>query len=100
MIDIMGRVTGLEPELHGTIVGFGRYHYRYESGRQGDAPAAAFAPRKTATVVYVSDGVAAHAEALQRLGPHTSGVGCIYLKDLSKNDLSVLEAIIAKSFAT
>ncbi len=59
----------------GTIVGFGEYHYKYESGREGHAPAAGFAVRKTATTVYVADGVGAHSDLLARLGPHTTVSG-------------------------
>ena len=81
-----------------TIVGFGEYHYRYATGREGDAPAAGFAPRKAATTVYVMDGVGAHQELLDRLGPHTTGVSCIYLKDLEKVDLDTLEAIVRRSY--
>jgi hypothetical protein len=95
------RVTGLEPKMWGpSIVGYGSYHYRYESGREGDAAAAGFAPRKAATVVYLNDGVGAHAEDLERLGPHTTGVGCLYLKDLEQVDLAVLERIVARSWQT
>jgi hypothetical protein len=100
MIGLMQRATGLEPRLWGSIIGFGGYHYKYASGREGDAPAAGFAPRKAATVVYLSDGVGAHAEALDRLGPHTAGVGCVYIKDLAAVDVAVLEDMVAKSFAT
>ena len=84
--------------LWGTIIGFGQYHYRYESGREGDAGAAGFAPRKAATVVYLPDGVGAHAEALARLGPHTTGLVCLYLKNLDDVDLGVLEEIVAASY--
>ena len=87
MLALMERVTGVEPVLWGTAIGFGSYHYRYESGREGDAAAAAFAPRKAATVVYLMDGVGAHEHELGRLGPHTTGVGCLYLKDLEQVDL-------------
>ena len=100
MLALMHRAMGHEPELHGSIIGFGSYHYRYDSGREGDAPAAAFAPRKPATVVYLSDGVSAHAEALDRLGPHTTGVACVYIKDLTDVDVDVLESIVASSFTT
>ncbi len=100
LIDLMGRVTGEPARLHGTIIGFGSYHYRYASGREGDAPAAAFAPRKAATTVYVSDGAGAHAELLERLGPHTSSVGCIYIKDLETVDLDVLAEIVSRSHAS
>jgi hypothetical protein len=100
LVSLTRRVTGEEPRMWGTVVGFGQYHYRYPSGREGDAPAAGFAARKAATSVYVSDGVGAHADLLKELGPHTTGVGCIYLKDLNHVDLDVLEAIIARSYAT
>ena len=100
MLALMERVTGVEPVLWGTAIGFGSYHYRYESGREGDAAAAAFAPRKAATVVYLMDGVGAHEHDLGRLGPHTTGVGCLYLKDLEQVDLEVLERIVATSWRT
>lgn len=100
MLELMSRVTGEEPSLSGTIIGFGRYHYEYMSGRKGDAPAAAFSPRKPATTIYLGDGIATHAKALERLGPHTTGVGCLYIKDLQQVDLGVLEEIIAESYAT
>src|SRR5690606_32412218 len=87
--------------LWGTsIVGFGTYRYRYASGREGTAPAAAFSPRKAATTVYLPDGIGAHAERLEKLGPHTTGVGCLYLKDLTAVDLGVLEQIIDQSYRT
>jgi Domain of unknown function (DU1801) len=100
MTELMRRATGVDPHLWGGIVGFGQYHYRYASGHEGDAPAAGFAARKAATVVYLSDGVGAHTEALDRLGPHTTGVGCVYVKDLTAIDLEVLEEIVATSFTT
>ena len=100
MVDVMGRVTGQPASLWGTIVGFGTYHYRYASGREGDGPAASFAPRKTALVAYLTDGVGAHADLLNHLGLHTTGVSCVYLKDLGQNDLPILEQIIARSYST
>ena len=100
MVALMRRATGEEPKLWGTIVGFGHYHYEYASGRQGDSAAAGFAARKAATVAYVADGVGAHTELLDRLGPHTTGVGCIYLKDLTADDLGVLETIVSRSYTT
>jgi hypothetical protein len=101
LLALMREATGQEPVMWGpSIVGFGRYHYRYGSGREGNAPAAGFAPRKAASTVYVPDGVAAHAELLGRLGPHTSGVGCLYLTDLAAIDMGVLEEIVTRSYAT
>lgn len=98
LLALMRRATGQEPVLWGSIVGFGSYHYKYASGREGDAPAAGFAARKAATSVYLSDGVGAHESDLARLGPHTHGVGCLYLKDLAAVDLDVLERIVRTSF--
>ena len=100
LLALMRRATGEEPRLWGTVIGFGTYHYRYPSGREGDGPAAAFAARKAATVVYVVDGVGAHADLLERLGPHTTGVGCLYLEHLAQVDQDVLEAVVARSYAS
>lgn len=101
MLELMQRVTGEPARMWGpSIVGFGTYHYTYESGREGDAPAAGFSPRKPATTVYLADGVGAHADSLERLGPHTTGVGCLYMKDLEQVDLDVLEGVIASSYRT
>lgn len=100
LLVLFERATGCPPRLWGSIVGFGEYHYRYPSGREGDAPAAAFAPRSAATSIYVSDGVDAYAEELGRLGPHSRGVGCVYLKSLDPVDLTVLEEIVHRSYRT
>ena len=100
LVDLIEDVTGEPARLFGSIVGSGRYDYRYESGRTGSGPAVAFAPRKAATVVYLPDGIAAHADALSGLGPHTTGVGCLYLKDLEAIDLDVLRGILERSHAT
>ena len=99
LIEIMERVTGETPRMWGpTIIGFGRYHYEYASGREGDAAAAGFSPRKAATTVYLPDGVGAYADELERLGEHTTGVGCLYLKHLDRVDLGVLESIVEQSY--
>lgn len=100
LVTLMERATSQRPSLWGSIIGFGQYHYRYESGREGDAPAAGFSPRKSASTIYLSDGVGAHQDLLDRLGPHTTGVGCVYIKDLDSVDLEVLEEIVARSYAT
>ena len=99
MVELLRRVTGSEPTMWSNIVAFGTYHYEYASGRSGDAPAAGFAARKAATTVYVTDGFDQYTELLDELGPHTTGRSCLYLKDLSKVDLDVLEQILSKSYA-
>lgn len=98
MVELMRRVTAQEPRLWGSILGFGEYHYRYATGREGDGPAASFAPRRSATTVYLPDGVGAHAAALARLGEHSTGVGCLYITRLEQVDLGVLEEIISTSY--
>jgi uncharacterized protein DUF1801 len=101
LVELFSRVTGEPPRMWGSsIVGFGTYHYRYASGREGDMAAAGFSPRKAATTVYLMDGVDAHAELLERLGPHTVGKGCVYVKDLDAVDLAVLEEVVRRSYAT
>jgi hypothetical protein len=101
LLDLMSRVTGEPPALeYGTIIGFGRYHYKYESGREGESAAAGFAPRKAATTIYLADGIGRYTEQLARLGPHKTGVGCLYIKDLDKVDLDVLESMVRESFRT
>src|SRR6478752_3676672 len=98
---LMARVTGERARMWGpTIVGFGSYHYRYPSGREGDMAAAGFSPRKAATTVYLPDGFSAYTELLESLGPHTTGTSCLYVKDLATVDLGVLEEIVGRSYAT
>ena len=94
LLELMARVTEEPPQLWGSIIGFGQYHYKYQSGREGDVAAAGFAPRKAATTVYLVDGVGRYEQQLERLGPHTTGVGCLYIKDLDKIDLSLLQPIV------
>lgn len=97
--DLMARVSGYRPKMWGaSIVGFGQYHYRYDSGREGDAPLVGFSPRKAALTLYV--GASWQAPALMaRLGKFTTGKGCLYLKRLSDVDLGALEAVVADSLA-
>ena len=97
MVALMRDVTGREPELWGTIVGFGSCHYHYPTGTEGDAPISAFAPRRQATTVYLLDA-GAHGERLARLGPHEIGAGCLYLKDLEAIDAEVLREIVAEDY--
>jgi hypothetical protein len=101
LLGLLGRVTGESPCMWGpSIIGFGSYHYRYATGREGDAAAAGFSPRKASTTVYLADGFDAHADLLAELGPHTTGRSCLYLKDLDAVDVGVLEEILRRSWAT
>jgi hypothetical protein len=97
MLALMQDVTGREPELWGTIVGFGACHYRYPTGTEGDVPIAAFAPRRQATTVYLLS-TAEYADELARLGPHETGAGCLYVKDLEQVDTDVLRAVVAEDY--
>ncbi|WP_109208919.1 MULTISPECIES: DUF1801 domain-containing protein [Microbacterium] len=97
MIELLREVTGREPELWGTIVGFGSCRYRSPSGTEGDAPIAAFAPRRESTTVYTLR-TEAHGELLSKLGPHETGVSCLYIKDLEAVDADVLRDIVAEDY--
>ncbi len=97
---LMIRLTGAPAVMWGpSIIGFGRYHYRYESGREGDAFRIGFAPRKGQTVLYLMDGYADHAADLALLGRHKTGKACLYIRRLADIDLAVLEAMITRSLA-
>ena len=93
----MQRASGEAPVLWGSMVGFGRYSYRTESGHEGEMFLTGFAPRKANMVVYVMPGFGTAADQLQALGPHKIGKSCLYLGRLSRNDLAVLERLVRAS---
>lgn len=98
---IMARLSGEPPRMWGgSMVGFGRYRYQYESGRKGEMFRIGFGSRKAALVLYVMDGFPRYAELLARLGKHSTGKSCLYVKRLADIDLGVLEALIAESLAS
>jgi Domain of unknown function (DU1801) len=100
LVEMMQKTTGEKPKMWGpSIVGFGSYHYKYESGREGDMPLIAFSPRKTATVLYNMTGFSGSEALRAKLGKHTTGKGCLYIKKLADVDRKVLEAMVAKSIA-
>ena len=91
---MMRRVTGLDPVMWGpTIVGYGSYHYQYDSGHSGDACRMGFSPRKAELVLYVLAGRPGLDDDLAQLGKHRRGKGCLYVKKLTATDLDVLERI-------
>ncbi len=97
LVELMQKASGEKPKMWGaSIVGFGSRHYRYESGREGEMPLIAFSPRKAATVLY-GLGVSDAEELLSRLGKHSTGKGCLYIKRLDDVDLNVLEAMATKA---
>jgi hypothetical protein len=89
------RVTGWSPVMWGpSIVGYGAYHYRYESGREGDSLATGFSPRKAKHSIYIMPGYADFGTILERLGKHSKGRSCLYITRLANIDLDVLAELI------
>jgi len=87
LIELMKKVSGHEPKMWGpSIIGFGSYHYKYESGHEGDAPLIGFSPRKAAISLYVFSGLESHLHLLDDLGKFKMGKACIYVKKLSDID--------------
>jgi len=99
LMEMMRRISGRQPKLWnvGTI-GFDQYHYRYESGLEGDGHALGFYPRKGKITVYLMDGTARHSKLLARLGKHTTSRVCVYINRLEDIELPILEKILAQSY--
>jgi hypothetical protein len=98
VIDIMRAVTKEEPRMWGSsIVGFGRYHYKYESGREGDWMITGFSPRKGDLTLYLMGGFDKVPDLMQRLGKYKTGKGCLYIKKLADVDVDVLRKLVTKS---
>ena len=90
-------VTGWTPRLWGSgIVGYGSYHYRYATGREGDWLATGFAPRKAHLVVHILPGYTDFSAILDRLGPHRAGKSCLYITRLDRIDMTVLRELVAE----
>jgi hypothetical protein len=104
LVKLMRSATGEKPRMWGpSIIGFGSYHYKYESGREGDMPLVGFSPRKAALVLYGLGAVSASdpSDPLRaKLGKHTTGKGCVYIKKLADVDTKILETIIVKCATT
>ncbi len=100
LIGVLGEITGHEPRMWGpSIIGFDSYHYRYESGREGDMAAAGFSPRSRELTVYLADGVETYRDELARLGRHRTGKACLYIRRLADVDLEVLRDVLGRSYA-
>ena len=99
LLEMMQRISGHEPMLwNAGTIGFGTYHYQYDSGREGDGHTIGFYPRKSRLTIYLMDGTARHSELLAKLGKHSITGYCVYIKRLSDIDLTVLEQVIQESF--
>lgn len=99
LIRIMTEISGEQPRMWGpTIIGFGQYHYKYPSGREGDAPLMAFSPRKSSLVIYLVEDFSNDRSLLDKLGPHQTSKSCLYIKRLSDIDINILQQLIQKSY--
>ena len=100
LVRLMQKATGEKPRMWGpSIIGFGTYQYRYDSGREGNMPIVAFSPRKAATVLYNLMAGKNHERLFPKLGKHTTGKGCLYIRRLADVDQTILEALIVNSVA-
>ena len=98
IIDLITEHTGFEPKMWGTsIVGFGIYHYKYESGREGDAPLAGIASRANAITLYLSSNFDKREELLSKFGKHKTSKGCIYIQKLEDVDTGILIKMVKNS---
>ncbi|MEO8354538.1 MAG: DUF1801 domain-containing protein [Chloroflexota bacterium] len=99
VVEIMKQVTKEEPKMWGpAIIGFGSYHYKYESGREGDSPQIGFSPRKQNLTLYILLGSDPENLLLEKLGKFTTGKYCLYIKKLADVDRNVLQELIKESF--
>ena len=97
LIEMFQSITGYEPVMWGpSIIGFGSYDYRYESGRTGTSLRMGFSPRKAALVIYVVPGFVGLEQELRAIGPHRHEKSCLYIKSLSKMNLPALKALATK----
>ena len=95
---IMEEITGEKPKMWGpSIIGFGTYHYKYESGREGDWPVAAFSPRKKDLTLYIMMGFEQHGELMKKLGKHSTSKSCLYIRRLSDIHVPTLKKLIKMS---
>lgn len=98
LLQMMEEITGETAVLWGSIVGFGSYHYRYESGREGDMPLIGFSPRKQSMTVYIMPGFEEYDEMLGKLGKHKIGKACLYINKLADVDETVLRQMIKHAY--
>ena len=100
LVQLMRAATGCEPVMWGgSIIGFDRYHYRYDSGHEGDMALVGFSPREGQLVLYVMAGFAGHEELMAKLGRHRTGKSCLYIRHLADVDAGVLGRIIDRAVA-
>lgn len=98
ILELMKKVTSLEPEMWGdSIVGFGNYHYKYASGREGDWFLVGFSPRKQNLTLYIMSGFDEYDQLLEKLGKHSTGKSCLYIKKVEDINIDVLRELVKQS---
>jgi hypothetical protein len=98
ILKLMQEITGQEPKMWGdSIIGFGTYHYKYASGREGDTPVTGFSPRKQNLTIYIIMGFDGYEALLKKLGKYKTGKACLYINKLDDIDMSVLKELIQAS---
>ena len=99
LLEMMKEITKLEPEMWGpSIIGFGSYHYKYESGREGEIFLTGFSPRKQSLSLYIMDGFDGRDDLLTKLGKHRKSTSCLYINKLADVNIDVLRELVQRSF--
>ena len=97
LLNLLTQASGYSALLHGSMIGFGQYYYKYDSGREGDSVVVAFSPRKQNLVVYIMPGFSKFQSQLGKLGKHKLGKSCLYINKLSDIDIEILAEIVRLS---
>lgn len=98
LLDIFTETTGMEAKMWGaSIIGFGKYHYKYDSGHEGDAPLVGFSPRKAKISLYFATGDTEREQLLAKFGKHTTGKACVYINKVADVDETILRELIEQS---
>lgn len=100
LLQIFEETSGFEAKMWGpSIIGFGSYHYKYETGHEGDAPLVGFSPRKAKISLYFATGDTERENLLEKFGKHTTGKACVYINKLADVDIEVLRSLITQSIS-
>lgn len=99
LLDLMKEVTGEEPKMWGpSIIGFGSYHYKYESGHEGDSLRVGFSPRKAKHSIYIMPGLDRYPDLMDKLGKYKTGKSCLYVNKLADIDMEILRKLVKCSY--
>lgn len=97
LVELIEKESGYKPYMHGNMIGYGKYHYKYKSGREGDFFVTGFSPRKQNLAVYIMQGFSNYEKELELLGKHRVGKSCLYINKLADIDLRVLRKLVSDS---